>query len=76
MVEVVEAERVLRRLRTCRADVADLLANVSVLVDSPGLDGEAGHHLKGAWADEFRPALEQLTAALVAAHAELDELRG
>ena len=69
---VVEAERLLRRLRTCRADVADLVANISVLVDSPGLDGEAGHHLKGAWADELRPALDQLSAALSAAHAELD----
>lgn len=53
-----------RRLSTCSQDVADLKANMTSLLDGTDWQGGAAQRVRTAWASQFRPALDEMAAAL------------
>jgi WXG100 family type VII secretion target len=70
--ELAELETLSRRLGTCSGEVDDLKRALSTLISTTTWTGGAADRFRQAWESQFRPALENLSGALVDAAQEVD----
>lgn len=64
-----------RRLGTCSNDVAQLKANMTGLLSGTDWQGGAAQRVRDAWDSQFRPALDDMAAALDDMSAEVARRR-
>ena len=70
--DLPQLEGLSRRLGVCSGDVNDLKANLSALINGTDWEGGAATRFREAWESQFRPALDQMSAALTDAGQEVN----
>lgn len=70
--ELAELETLSRRLGTCSGEVDDLKRALSTVISTTTWTGGAADRFRQAWESQFRPALDNLSSALVDAGVEVD----
>ena len=70
--ELAELDTLSRRLGTCSGEVDDLKRALTTLIGTTAWTGGAAERFRQAWESQFRPALENLSTALVDAAQEVD----
>lgn len=70
--DLPQLESLSRRLGVCSGDVHDLKANLSALISGTDWEGGAAARFREAWESQFRPALDQMSAALTDASSEVN----
>ena len=64
-----------RRFGSCSGDVDHLKANLTGLISATDWEGGAANRFREAWHSHFRPALDELSRALVDGAHEVDRRR-
>jgi uncharacterized protein YukE len=64
-----------RRLGSCSNDVGDLKANMTSLLSGTDWTGGAAQRVRDAWDTQFRPALDEMAAALTDMSGEVAKRR-